>query len=486
MRWIRSILKFATFFALLISGNISHPSVLLANSELRKADHAFNEGRLREAFSLYSTLRNEAIKSKDRQFAAEMLNNLAAVNLLKGDLKGHRDLTYRSHREKWRNSSLVRSFNDERSKENLIVNGSFEQGLTPPWGGGQYESGLDSSRQKRGIWWNSGGAKAYMKIDTAERADGERSLRIRNLSAHASHVFTTTSQRIDRLKANDIYRISFSYKAENFEKGAASIAIDAGWNRRINIPRGDTNGWKRISKTINIGQNTYIDFRIILETPSSLWIDDIKVEHVPMAAAQPIQQAEALFDQGQWKKAAAFSQSLIENPKQSRETHWIAKSILARIGREHGDFDTAQAMLEELANDGYRLADVELGNLNAEIGDLQQAIAFYKKALKHFKGDQATIGRILGQLGQVYLRQAQSYKSGTSRIAYLRAAQRSLDHSLRIMKNIGDRYEVIKVRRGIATAHLVAGKLDDAMKQLLFGRPSGRASSQSKAQNWGS
>ena len=364
MRFYRSKLKITYLLVIIIGGILCSPLQGLANEKLRLADQLFNNNRFGEALRIYNSLRKQSLKSNNLPFAAEMLNNLAATQLMMGNVNKLRELSSRSHVEKWRSSKGDLSKDDNRSRNNLIVNGSFEQGLVPPWGGGQYESGLDTSRQKRGIWWNSNGALAYMKIDTAERAHGQRSLQIRNLSPHGAHVFTTTSQRIDRLRPNSIYRISFSYKAVDFKNSAATIAFDAGWNRRIIIPRGNTTKWKRISRTINIGRNSYVDFRIILETPSTLWIDNIEVESVPLTEGLPIQQVEVLFDQGQWTKAANLAQDLINSPDQSKGTRLIAKHVLARIKKEQGMFDVAQSMLEELSLEGYRFADIELGNIN--------------------------------------------------------------------------------------------------------------------------
>ena len=90
--------------------------------------------------------------------------------------------------------------------------------LVHPWGTGHYER--SDGGFKFGLWWNSGGAKAYMKIDTAEQYAGRQSLRITNFSPAKPHVFTTLSQRISLLKPNAVYRISFLVKTPDLTPGA--------------------------------------------------------------------------------------------------------------------------------------------------------------------------------------------------------------------------------------------------------------------------
>jgi len=216
---------FGRFFSFTVWATIACRCAL-ADNELRCADRAFNVAKYVEAETRYRALYNAASAGGDGLAAAELLNNIAATRLERGDYNDLLRLSQSAHALKRRNAGKRTAIADP-GDNNLLVDGGLERGLVPPWGSGQYEAGLDTTRQVRGIWWNSGGARGHVKIDTDVRYEGTRSLRITMHSKPAPPVFVTTSQRIDRLRPNTVYRISLMYTGREY-RGGASIAHDAG------------------------------------------------------------------------------------------------------------------------------------------------------------------------------------------------------------------------------------------------------------------
>lgn len=50
--------------------------------------------------------------------------------------------------------------------------------------------------------------------------------------------------------------------------------MDDEWKERTMIKNG-TYPWQKFEHIFNIGDKTYVDFRIISEEPGSVWVDDI-------------------------------------------------------------------------------------------------------------------------------------------------------------------------------------------------------------------
>ena len=166
---------------------------------------------------------------------AEIINNMAAIQLMLG--KPDALMRYRKLADKIKRQYFLLSKQADLALAlpgNLLVGGGFERGLLPPWGGGHYER--SKGKFRFGIWWNSGNARAYMKIDQAIKHAGKRSLRITNFSKAKAHVFTTTSQRINGLRPNTLYRVSMHIKAQNLQPGAVTFTIDAAWAKRLPLP----------------------------------------------------------------------------------------------------------------------------------------------------------------------------------------------------------------------------------------------------------
>ena len=452
------VFAFAAWIALAWGG-------ALADDELRRADRAFNAGRFEEAESRYRALFDVARANGDELLAAELLNNIAASASERGSYNELLQISRGADAIKRRAAGRSAAAGSPRDN-NLLMHGGFESGLVPPWGGGQYEAGLDTTRQARGIWWNSGGARGHVKIDTDIRLEGSRSLRITMHSTPAPHVFVTTSQRISRLRPNSVYRISLMYTGRSY-KGGATIAHDAGWTDRRGLPAVEMPlQWRRFTRTINVGPSTYIDFRIILEQPGTLWIDDVRVEAVPPGEGEPLQEASALFGRGLWTEALERIEAMERGARTQNGLLNEAKALRGRIALARGDYTTAERDFRALSVARYRTADLELGRLKSLLGDDGGAVAHFESALRDVRGDQATEALIARELAWSRLRLAEGAAEARDRTELLEAAGKWFDQSHLVMRHIGDAYGAARALEGLAAVSAARGRYDTALAQL--------------------
>jgi CHAT domain-containing protein/Tfp pilus assembly protein PilF len=311
------------------------------------------------------------------------------------------------------------------------VNGGFESGLLPPWGTGHYER--RGGKFRFGIWWNSGNARSFFKIDSTQDHSGHQSLLIRNFSRAKPHVFGTTSQRIERLLPNTVYRLSLWAKAKDLEKGAVSFTIDPGWNQRpITLPGGSYD-WKSFTSTFCIGPLTFIDFRIIHQAPGTVWLDDISITPIAQESSERDAQASLAacdLSAGRYQAALDHYSQLLEiytqQKKQSAQAHTLraigrVQFLLGYYARALGSFHKASS----LANIP---TDIDLGDLYVQLGDYDKAEKNYQAALKRVWGDQATRSRVFKRLGTLASLQGQHDP-----------ALEYFDKALRIQRHIGDR-----------------------------------------------
>ncbi|MBS1199149.1 MAG: uncharacterized protein H6R18_2934 [Proteobacteria bacterium] len=392
-----------------------------------EADRFFNNGQFAHALDIYQQALSQVGGSN--RLGAEIINNIAATNMAQGDLAVFA-----------RNFTLARSLKQEKIGQsanapiayagtNLLKNGGFEEGIVFPWGTGHYERA--DGKFNFGLWWNSSNASAFMKIDTAEKFSGKRSLLVGNNSPAAPHVFTTLSQRIAGLKPNTLIRIRCHLKGKELKPGAGLVTIDAAWGKRFALPSG-TFDWQPFSVTINIGHTDSIDFRIVVQDTGWLWLDDIVVEELASAEeADALQRAESLFNAARYAEALAITQEA-EEKFQSNESALRHYRLLAgRIDALMGNYGRAFANLQWVVDKGLVRGNIDLGDLYLRLGDFAAAERLFNQLIEqgHFKEDQSTISLLWHKLSQSYLA-AGKYDQA------LQAQQRSY----RVVKHIGDQH----------------------------------------------
>ena len=166
---------------------------------------------------------------------------------------------------------------DASATESPVPNGSFESGLSWPWGTGQSADG-------RPVWWTVGNCQAIATVDDQIYQDGRRSLHISNQSARSPNVYGTTQQAV-QIVPGDRYRISLWARTRGLASdGAVSIAVDDRWTvRPIHLPRG-SHDWRYFVGEFSLPGNT-AQLRILCEDRGEAWIDDIRIEHVTSETA---------------------------------------------------------------------------------------------------------------------------------------------------------------------------------------------------------
>jgi CHAT domain-containing protein/predicted negative regulator of RcsB-dependent stress response len=417
----------------------------------RQGDQYFNRDEYDTALNYYEQALQKARQAKGTKDQCELLNDMAAVCMARGDLKNFQHLFALTKEciqslEKPDTTSGTRS-----SPGNLLVNGGFEDGLNHPWGTGHYEA--DSGKTRFGIWWNSNHARAFMKIDTDERHSGKKSLRVTNNSPATPHVFTTTSQRISGLTPNTVYRVSLYAKARNLSPGV-SFAVDAAWGKRVlSLPAG-TYDWRHFSSTINIGHNNYIDLRLIQENTGTLWIDDLVVEPETEAGGiqASLQKAESLLDRARFKEALEIYRTLENQNPDNRGLMIQTRHYAGRIHLALGQYDEARRCFTWLADQSFRQASLDLGDLYYQLGEFDRAKEYYAKSLKIFEGDQGTYSLVQDKMAGIYLAQNK-----------LDLALQAQSLSLRILRHIGDQHGQA---RALNTTGMIYLKLEDYPRAL--------------------
>lgn len=421
-----------------------------------QGDQSFNRGDYRQALKLYQ----QAAAQVDTQSAlfAEIVNNMAAVNMAQGDLQAfYQNFTRAKELKQRLVPKLATHAANRPTGKNLLINGGFEDGLVFPWGTGHYEN-TDGNFQF-GLWWNSMNANAFMKVDMAEAYSGVKALQITNYSPSASHVFTTLSQRIAGLQPNRVYKIFCYVKANDVPPGAVLVIVDAAWAKRFALPSG-TYEWQPFSVTVNIGHNDYIDFRIVHQSTGSVWFDDIMVEEVTaIEEADAWQQAERLFDAARYADAlkayAELEQQYRENEGALRHVKWYA----GRVHLALGQYDRAFENFSWAVNKGIERANIDLAELYYHVGDFQTAIRYFAKSLDLVKEDQGTVSLIWNKLSQCYL------ASGK-----LDEALRAQEYAYFVLKHIEDQHGQALALNQLGVIYQRQQSYDRAREQFLMAR----------------
>jgi CHAT domain-containing protein/predicted negative regulator of RcsB-dependent stress response len=399
------------------------------DDELRAADEAFNRGDTKQALAVYRRVqRATEVSQPSSPLVAEMINNIAAVDMAEGNMSEFNKHFALAKRVKQELGARVRVEKVTVANNQLLVNGGFEDGLIFPWGTGHYERA--DGRFGFGVWWNSMNARAFMKIDAAEKNSGQRSLRITNYSPAAPHVFTTLSQRITGLKPNTIYQISYYAKAQDLAPGAMSFAIDAAWVKRLpSLPPG-TYGWRAFSSTINIGHNDYIDFRILHQNTGTAWLDDIEIREIePSEQVNPLQKAERLFDLAEYEEALKACLELEEKYRDNIGTLCQIRLQLGRIYQVLGRYDKALDAFNWATSNGWPRGHIDLARTYFQLGDYQTAKQYFLKSYEVVKGDQGTESLVLHELSRCHMALSQMDK-----------ALETQARSYHILKHIEDRH----------------------------------------------
>ncbi|MCL5105371.1 MAG: carbohydrate binding domain-containing protein [Armatimonadetes bacterium] len=169
--------------------------------------------------------------------------------------------------------------NNDIKDANLLKNGGFENGLTTPWGTGQYS-------ELRPLWWNAGECKSTVDTDETIKKSGLASLYIYNPTPKKPNTYGTMAQRV-AVKKNHIYRLTLWAKGNALaSRGAVSIIVDPTWKvRSINLPAGSFS-WKKFSTVFSLPTD-YADVRILSEDQGEAWIDDIRVEALDNYLREP-------------------------------------------------------------------------------------------------------------------------------------------------------------------------------------------------------
>ncbi len=451
------------FFLLLlvVSSSVGTPLEAHAQSLVQRGDEAFNAGDMAHASKLYGRALKRARRQRNRLAEAELINNMAALQLIRG--KPRQLLRYRRIADKIKRRHFLSS---KRARTvlalpgNLLVGGGFERGLLPPWGGGHYER--KNGKFRFGIWWNSANARAYMKIDHAIKHSGKRSLRITNFSKSKAHVFTTTSQRINGLHPNTLYRISMFIKAKELKAGAVTFTIDAAWAKRLpSLPAGSYD-WQPYEATINIGHNDYIDLRLLHQNTGTVWLDDLRVEPAVPRTSSPLQQAEALFDQGNYMMALALIVQIGHQDKDNMGTQMGVHRLGGRIHAILGQYDKALASFSWLISKGEKRAHLDLGNVYRQLGQYDEAIAHYVRASEAVEGDQGRFALVMERLGRAYTQKAGLEIIAPRQHRQVELARRAFARALRILRHIGDLHGEVVALRGLAALKRLSGDVNEA------------------------
>ncbi|MBW2738152.1 MAG: CHAT domain-containing protein [Deltaproteobacteria bacterium] len=390
---------------------------------VQKGDRYFNQGDYQMSLGFYQQAYVQlAGETLHYPLSTEIINNIAAVNMAQGNLQAfYKNFTIaRDIKQQLARKSLTR-----HADGNLLINGGFEEGLVFPWGTGCYELKFHLE-----AWWNSGNAKAFMKIDTAEKHSGNCSLLVTNYSHVQPHVFTTLSQRISGVQPNTVYKISFYAKAKGLSGGAVSFAVDAAWDKRFCILHPGTYDWRAFSETINIGHNDYIDFRILHTNTGTVWLDDIVIEKVQSSEYQDLQHAQSLFDSAKYEEALKIYMELEEKYRENKAKLRQIKQHSGRVFLVRGKYNKALERFTWAINNGLTRANIDLAELYYMLGDYDTAERYFNKSLKIVKGDQGAESLVYNKLSRCCLAQEDRLDEALDYQQY----------SFYILKHIGDEH----------------------------------------------
>lgn len=421
---------------------------------VQQGDESFNQGDYSKALQLYSEAARMAAKRDDQKSLCELTNNVAAAYMAAGDMNEFQRY-FAAARECKRDRERVQPVASHEVGINFLKNGGFEDGLVFPWGTGHYESSFGKSGF--GLWWNSGNAKAFMKIDTDRKHSGRNSLRITNYSKSAPHVFTTTSQRILGLKPNTVYRVSMWARAEGLQNAAVFTTIDPAWTKiLLRLPGGDYD-WRHFTEVVNIGHNDFLDLRIAHVGQGTVWLDDIEVSPAAIEEGPRDLMAEAasLYDQARFQDSLKVYEKIAKDQAQNKgflnHVHRRMGLIYLALGR----YQEARDVFNRLADEHYPSASMDLGDLHAQLGEFDKAVRFYEKAVSDYKEDQGTRSLVLDKLAGSYM------ESGR-----LDQAMKAQERSLLILRHIGDRHGEAKALNTLGMIQIKKGSMKEAVASL--------------------
>lgn len=194
----------------------------------------------------------------------------------------------------WESSSLVGTFyfagaanpdatvSTVSNKKSFVKNGGFENDYDG-WGTGNNEGLSGRLSGKDAFWARLFDVDITGEIDSRVKQTGLKSFKIVNKTPLRPHSYRTMSQRIDGLKPDTRYRISFWVKAESAKAGTLKIVTDFAWSYGRGIDPGTYEWREHILDFRTKPGETLIDLRIISEDSGTVWIDEIELREFSLA-----------------------------------------------------------------------------------------------------------------------------------------------------------------------------------------------------------
>lgn len=188
----------------------------------------------------------------------------------------------------WESSSLVGTFffagaaNPNPTNPNtksFVKNGDFEDDYDN-WGTGNNESPVGRLYGPAVFWTRLTDVDITGEMDSRIKKTGLKSFKIVNKTPLKPHAYRTMSQRINGLKPDTRYRISFWIKTESAKAGTLKVVTDFAWSYGRGIDPG-TYDWREYTLDFRTKPGeSLIDLRIISEEPGTVWIDDIELKEI--------------------------------------------------------------------------------------------------------------------------------------------------------------------------------------------------------------
>lgn len=399
-----------------------------APSPFLEADRAFDRGSLAEAGRLY-----EGLMGVDR---ARALEGLASVYLAQGQVDRFQSA--------WKEAEGLRRRLPESPP------GGFEHGLSPPWGTGHWEHPGGSFRF--GIWWNSGKARTFARMDSAVAHSGQASLRITSYSPSAPHVFGTTGQRIERVHPNTLYEVSLWARAEDLTPGAVQVVLDPAWHvRPLTLPPGSYD-WRRFTAQVNSGDLAFIDLRLLIQSTGTVWIDDLSLRTVEVAT-DPLLEAEALLRRGLVREA-------LERLRGMDQTSPGVRLRLAEALAALGDYGPALELYEGLSGPTSFGVWMEMGQIYLDLDQPEKALEHFRNVRAKTPDDQAMQAEAGDRMALALMR-----------LGRFDEALASEGVALRILQHINDPHGRATALCHLARIHRAAGQPELARRPLETALP---------------
>jgi hypothetical protein len=171
---------------------------------------------------------------------------------------------------------------EARALQNRVRNGGFENG-TDFWGTGYLEDRIRNDKVAEGLkrlpYIISGGADSQGVLDTTDRHSGVAAFRFDHGSAKADTSWGSLSQRITRLRARTFYAATFWALVSRAEPKPLFLTTDPQWATRTYVEN-EIAGWREYRYVFNTGDSDHIDLRFVIETPGTVWIDDVALREL--------------------------------------------------------------------------------------------------------------------------------------------------------------------------------------------------------------